>query len=229
MQEGEIIFNGASSIDDMNLKLEEYPVIPLLNRRTEDVSIDCRDGVLHYDLKSYDNRQVTFKFILNSNDYEIDIGRIDKWLSDIKDNRLFIDNTGLCFDVVRIIKGDTQKSFKSIGAIPVTFEFEPYKYDPDSITLNDVNNIYNPGDFDSLPIITLVGTGDISITINDEKFIVKNSKDKSIIDCKNLRCYLPSDNSDLKFQGNFPTLMPGDNIISSTATSFSITYRNRYR
>ncbi|MDY5910587.1 MAG: hypothetical protein SPJ62_00955 [Inconstantimicrobium porci] len=229
MQEGEIIFNGASSIDDMNLKLEEYPVIPLLNRRTEDVHIDCRDGVLHYDLKSYDNRQVTFKFILNSNDYETDFANIDKWLSVIQDNRLFIDSTGLCFDVVRIIKGDTQKNFKTMGSIPVTFEFEPYKYDPNSITLNNVNNIYNPGDFDSLPIITLNGTGDISITINEEKFIVKDSKNKSIIDSKKLRCYSPSSNSDLKFQGDFPTLIPGDNIISSTATSFSITYRNRYR
>ena len=228
LKEGEIVFNGRSSLD-MNLRLTEYPVIPQLNEEYEEVNIDGRNGALYINKGTYLNRQITCNFTIVSNDYNLDFDNIDEWLHDVEDNRFFIDRTDRCFRVVKIIYGDTQKEFKSLGSFPVTFVFEPFRCDPDETITNELS-INNEGHFTLYPRIEINSTGDVSIITNGDIFQIKNTRGKTIIDSELMVC-VDNNGIALKNYGNYPELVKGKNVISTSGkiTSISTTYRNLYR
>lgn len=228
LKEGEIVFNGCSSLD-MNLRLTEYPVIPQLNEEYEEVKIDGRSGTLYIDKGTYENRQISCNFTLVSGNYNFDFDKVDEWLHDINDDRFFIDRQDRCFRVVKIIYGDTQKEFRSLGSFPVTFIVEPFRCDPEE-TITTELSINNEGHFSIYPKITIKGSGDISIVTNGDVFQVKNVVNKAIIDSELMVC-VDSDGVALKNYGNYPELAKGKNVISTsgTITSITTTYRNLYR
>ena len=228
LKEGEIVFNGCSSLD-MNLRLTEYPVIPQLNEEYEEVKIDGRSGTLYINKGTYENRVITCNFTLTSTNYNLDFDRVDEWLHDIEDDRFFIDRTDRCFRVVKIIQGDTQKEFRSLGSFPVTFIFEPFRCDPEE-TITTELSINNVGHFSIYPKIEIKATGDVSIITNGVIFQIKNTKGKTIIDSELMVC-VDSDGIALKNYGNYPEFIKGKNVISTsgTITSITTTYRNLYR
>lgn len=228
LKEGEIVFNGCSSLD-MNLRLTEYPVIPQLNEEYEEVKIDGRSGTLYINKGTYENRVITCNFTLTSNNYNLDFDKVDEWLTDIEDNRFFIDRTDRCFRVVKVLKNDTQKEFRSLGSFPVTFIVEPFRCDPEE-TVTSEATINNDGHFPIYPKITIKGSGDISVVTNGDVFQVKNVVSKVVIDSELMVC-VDSDGVVLKNYGNYPELAKGKNVISTsgTITSITTTYRNLYR
>lgn len=228
LKEGEIVFNGCSSLD-MNLRLTEYPVIPQLNEEYEEVKIDGRSGTLYIDKGTYENRVITCNFTLTSTNYNLDFDRVDEWLSDIEDNRFFIDRTDRCFRVVKVLKNDTQKEFKSLGSFPVTFVFEPFRCDPEETVTTELS-INNEGHFTIYPRIEINSTGDVSIITNGDIFKIRNTRGKTIVDSELMIC-VDSDGIALKNYGNYPELAKGKNVISTSGaiTSISTTYRNLYR
>lgn len=228
LKEGEIVFNGCSSLD-MNLRLTEYPVIPQLNEEYEEVKIDGRSGTLYINKGTYENRAITCNFTLTSNNYNLDFDKVDEWLSDIEDNRFFIDRQDRCFRVVKVLKGDTQKEFRSLGSFPVTFIVEPFRCDPEENVTTELS-IINEGHFPIYPKIEIKATGDVSIITNGDIFQVKNTRGKTIIDSELMVC-VDSDGVALKNYGNYPEFIRGKNSISTsgTVTSITTTYRNLYR
>lgn len=228
LKEGEIVFNGCSSLD-MNLRLTEYPVIPQLNEEYEEVKIDGRSGTLYIDKGTYENRVITCNFTLTSTNYNLDFDRVDEWLSDIEDNRFFIDRTDRCFRVVKVLKNDAQKEFKSLGSFPVTFVFEPFRCDPEETVTTELS-INNEGHFTIYPRIEINSTGDVSIITNGDIFKIRNTRGKTIVDSELMIC-VDSDGVALKNYGNYPELAKGKNVISTsgTITSITTTYRNLYR
>ena len=50
------------------------------------------DGELHYGLGTYPDREITLDFDLVSDNLEVAYRQVEKWLSDIEDDRLFINS-----------------------------------------------------------------------------------------------------------------------------------------
>lgn len=74
--------------------------------------------------------------------------------------------------------------------------------------------VYNAGDIESAPIIKLIGTGDITLTINGESFSILDLEDYVMVDSEIMDCYRDTELMNNKMIGNFPKLVVGENNFS---------------
>ena len=153
--EGEIIYNNKSSLKDLNLKLENYPTIPLSTEEYEETTIVSRKGQLIENTGTYKNKHVTFEFTINKNDEMLNFDEIYDWLLNIKDNRFFYWQTNRCLRVKKVKFGDFKQEFRTFGTITLEFIFEPFWEDsePTITTLTEDGSIMYYGTAPSSPII----------------------------------------------------------------------------
>lgn len=234
LKEGDIYFNGNRSLD-MNLFLEEYPTISIATEEFEEVPVDGRSGNLIINKGTYPDKKIPFTFTILSPQIEIDFERVYEWLTEIKDNRLVFGREDRCYKVKKVIFGDIQKEFRSIGEFKVTFLCEPFSEDLtpiiNEITSNNFKMYYNgnaPGD----TLIKIYGSGNIQLTINGETMLIKNVNNYVEIDSYKMQVRdqdkTAKDNDTL---GDFSLLEKGENTISytGTVTKIIVEYTTKYK
>lgn len=79
------------------------------------------------------------------------------------------------------------------------------------------------------PTITIVASGDVSITFNNNTFYLDDADGTYILDCQNKIITKNGVNAASIMRGDFPTLKVGTNTISSTGTAtISTEYKKAY-
>lgn len=98
----------------------------------------------------------------------------------------------------------------------VEFEVQPFGYDvfEQTITKTAPFSLFNIGTFESEPIITIFGNGNITLYVNSQNNFLKEITDKIIIDSEMKNIYNNSISLNYKMSGDFPTLSLGENHIS---------------
>ena len=98
----------------------------------------------------------------------------------------------------------------------VEFEVQPFGYDvfEQTITKTAPVSLFNIGNFEAEPIITLFGNGNITLYVNNKSIYLKEITDKIIIDSEMKNAYNNSVSLNYKMNGDFPTLSLGENNIS---------------
>lgn len=98
----------------------------------------------------------------------------------------------------------------------VEFEVQPFGYDvfEQTITKTAPFSLFNIGTFESEPIITIFGNGNITLYVNSQNNFLKEITDKIIIDSEMKNTYNNSISLNYKMSGDFPTLSLGENHIS---------------
>ena len=234
LQEGEIYFNGNRSLS-FNLYLENYPSIPITNEEYEEVQVEGRSGNLIINKGTYPDKKIPFTFTILSPKIEIDFERVYEWLTEIEDNRLIFGREDRCYTVKKVIFGDIQKEFRTIGEFDVTFLCEPFIQDL-SKTVHEITSSgfkinYNgnaPGD----TLIKIYGSGNIQLTINGETMQINNVTDYVEIDSDLLQVRnLDKTSKDDDTLGDFVLLEKGINTISYTGTVIKIIleYTTKYK
>ncbi|SHH59420.1 putative phage tail component, N-terminal domain-containing protein [Clostridium grantii DSM 8605] len=112
---------------------------------------------------------------------------------------------------------DFKQVFKFTSSFPIVFNCRPFKYSTEDevITITQIGSIiYNEGTFKSEPIIKIFGSGDITISINNEEIIIKNVEEYVTIDSVLKDCYKDEVLKNADMVGDFPILEIGDNVIS---------------
>ena len=232
--EGEIIYNNKSSLKDLNLKLENYPTIPLSTEEYEETTIVSRIGQLIENTGTYKNKHVTFEFTRNKNDEMLNFDDIYDWILNIKDNRFFYWQTDRCLRVKKVQFGDFKQEFRTFGTITLEFIFEPFWEDsePTVTTLSEDGSIMYYGTAPSSPVIKVYGSGNIQININGQAFTVKNVENYVTIDNKlmQVRDYR-NQSKDFDSSGNFIEFETGEIEIEldSNVDKIEITYTNKWR
>ncbi|WP_143314484.1 distal tail protein Dit [Clostridium sp. HBUAS56017] len=234
LKEGELYFNNDTSLN-LNLYLEEYPVVPRANEEYEKVPVDGRSGDLIINKGTYPDRTIPFTFTIVSNDIEVDFDRVEEWLTEIKDKRLFWGNSDKCFIVKKVNIGDFQQEFTTFGKSTINFLCEPFRSDPDSIiyTITASGFKFNySGNIPAEPLIKVYGSGNIQLTINGETIQIDNVTNYVEIDSKLMQFRnqdLTSKDNDAL--GDFPLFSKGENIINYTGsiTKIIVEYTTKYR
>ena len=231
LKEGELYFNGNRSLN-LNLFLENYPSIPITNEEYEEVPIEGRNGKLIINKGTYPDKKIPFTFTILSPRIEIDFERVYEWLTEIEDNRLIFGRRDRCYKVKKVIFGDIQKEFRSIGEFDVTFICEPFVQDLEEtvheITTSGYKIYYNgnaPGD----TLIKVYGSGNIQLTINGE---TNNVTDYVEIDSDLLQVRNQDGTSkDNDALGDFILFTKGENVIfySGTVTKIIVEYTTKYK
>lgn len=234
LKEGDIYFNRNRSLS-MNLFLEEYPSIPISTEDYEEVEVDGRSGNLIINKGTYPDKKIPFTFTILSPQIEVDFERVYEWLTEIEDNRLVFGREDRCYRVKKVIFGNIQKEFKSIGEFNVTFLCEPFTEDLTPITNEIISNnfkIYYSGNAPGDTLIKIYGSGNIQLTINGETMQIKNVSSYVEIDSYLMQVRNQDKTSkDRDTLGDFTLLEKGENTISytGTVTKIVIEYTTKYK
>ncbi|MDU7365426.1 phage tail domain-containing protein [Clostridium sp.] len=234
INEGEIYFNSERSLY-LNLFLENYPSIPIANEEYEEIQVEGRSGSLIINKGTYPDKKIPFTFTILSPQLEIDFERVYEWLTEIEDNRLIFGRNDRCYKVKKVVFGDIQKEFRTIGQFDITFLCEPFTQDLERTVLEltssgfKINYTGNaPGD----TLIKIYGTGNIQLTINGETIQINNVADYVEIDSDLLQVRNKDKTSkDDDTSGDFILLEKGINAISYTGnvTKIIVEYTTKYK
>ncbi|UBK54494.1 distal tail protein Dit [Clostridium perfringens] len=228
------IFNNKKNTD-LGIQVVKRPNIPIPERNIELKSLKGRDGSLTRDYKTYNDIKisVSLNFISGKNDFINKGAEIADWLYNINDNKLiFSDNDKFYYKVKKIECNDIERSLKVIGKFIVTFVCDPYKYyiDSSDIEITNSTKINSPIlAVDSEPLISISGSGNINLIINDKRIVLENIEENLIINSSILECYKGKESLNYKMSGEFPILKRGENIINIEGSIKSIKIKPNWR
>ena len=228
-----VIINGVNSNTKTGLAIKELPPISKPAIRTNTETIDGRDGDL-----------VT-RLGYSAYDKAMEIGLFGTY--DIDSINTFFNQSGTItfsnetdkyyrFEILNQIDYNQLIKFRTAT---VVFHCQHFKYEvgETAITLSSGNNtVKNKGNIYSKPIITINGSGTVSISLNGNQIFSIDMSDNSkiVIDTENLEAYDPDSNVLLNriVTGDYDDfkLESGNNTInlSGTITSASISNYSRW-
>lgn len=241
MKPGNFILDGQDS-ETFGAFIQDKPLIETPKRRVEQRTVFGRSGDVLFDEEAYDNTSMELiLFVLGTKDHTASDNRdrVFDWF-DSGDYMDFIPY----FDPGKIyrIKTTSAPSFTSRyyfdegQQVNTELTIKPFKYYVDSpkVTLTTPGAINNPYSKESLPLIKITGTGDITLTIGGLPFVIKNVTDHIWLDSQAMFAYkdvsgvLTNENGKI-FTRNYPYLRKGITNISWTGNVTSLEIEPRWR
>ncbi len=105
---------------------------------------------------------------------------------------------------------------KTLKRFAVEFEVQPFSYDIFSQPLIKTApfKIFNIGTFNSEPIITIFGSGNITLKVNGQNVYLTGITDKITLDSEMQNAYRVTTSMNNRMRGEFPVLSVGQNDIT---------------
>lgn len=229
-----LIFDDKSS-KEFNMIITKVIRHDTPERDIETITVPGRDGALYIDNGSYGARKIEVEGYIK-NDVATYSRLIDSWLyRKFKIAKLFFDDEpDVYYEGMCINKISFSETFKYFNECKIIFECKPYKklFDGDNIINLSINNtkLFNPTNFESVPLVKLYGEGNIDLIINSNTIHLTNIEDYIVIDGELMDCYKEAQPLNNKMNGDFPKLAPGINTISwvGNVTNAEITPKWRW-
>lgn len=113
---------------------------------------------------------------------------------------------------------DIEEELKNIGTVTLNFNCKPFKYSfegANSIIFTSPGSISNPEYLPSSPYIKVVGSGDITLSFNNDSFLFSGVDEFIEIDSEIMNAFKGGESQNHKMKTpKFPVLKPGENNIS---------------
>ncbi len=217
-----LMFKGQCSLD-FGLLIVEKGSYKGAQRDITYTSVAGRSGDLITDNGCYKNINIPYKLsLLNTTEREfVEIThQIKGWLLaeqgyfplwDSYDARYY--RLASYSDEVNI-----EQELRNLGSLSLTFNCKPFKYSFEGqsvVTLTKTGTLYNAELFPSRPYIKIVGSGTITLTINNDAFLLSGVDEYIELDSEMMNAYKGTAAANNKMTADdFPTLYPGNNAIS---------------
>ncbi|BDC01842.1 TPA: distal tail protein Dit [Clostridium perfringens] len=229
-----LIFNNKDSLKDLGIGVASLPSIPFSLEDIKEYKIQGRNGSLIRKYGTYQDRKIVFDLVvINYSDSAKAYNTISKWIYEIKDNKLFYDKEDVYFKVKNIsIDGLQKQAFYGEGLFKVTFIVEPFLYykENQEIEITSNTKIFSPEfAYDGVPEITVLGTGDISLLINNKKVLLEKVENSITINSQLMECYKDKENLNYRMYGEFPILNNGENTIDISGNIEKIIIKSNWR
>ncbi len=181
-------------------------------RRDESIVISGRHGTLTATDGTFETYILQAEFVLK------DISKMDKICSHFKGegDLIFSNNLDRKFKAKVNNQIEFSRIIRDLKRFVVEFEVQPFMYEaiPSTLTLTEPTTILNIGTFESEPIITVYGQGDITLIINNLNIILNAVEEKITINSEALNAYNETLSLNNKMSGDFPIFNTGENTIS---------------
>lgn len=229
-----LIFNNKDSLKDLGIGVASLPSIPFSLEDIKEYKIQGRNGSLIRKYGTYQDRKIVFDLVvINYSDSAKAYNTISKWIYEIKDNKLFYDKEDVYFKVKNIsIDGLQKQAFYGEGLFKVTFIVEPFLYykENQEIEITSNTKIFSPEfAYDGVPEITVLGTGDITLLINNKKVLLEKVENSITINSQLMECYKGKDNLNYKMYGEFPVLNNRENTVEIIGSIEKIIIKPNWR
>ncbi|MEE0725340.1 MAG: hypothetical protein UCV58_02345, partial [Clostridium saudiense] len=209
------IINNECSLDH-GVVVKELPSITIPKKRVEEVTVLGRDGTLTVSDETYEPTTKICKVYYNGENP-------DELITFLQDGKVIFSNFQDRFYNMQIVSEiPIDEIFKNNEygnwyEFNITFRCQPFGYsvDNEEIVISEKDTcIYNYASNYSKPIITIWGSGDINILIDEQQITLKGVEDYITIDSVKMRSYKDLENQNSKKIGNFPIIKVGENNIS---------------
>jgi predicted phage tail component-like protein len=179
-------FGGKNSYSDYGIIISKRPSLPSPKRRVSYIDIPGRDSSLRYDEGTYEDITIAVECSIKGNNIAEKLDNIKAWLFGAGESDLifsFQDDKKYKAQVVNAI--DFKQVFKYTSVFPIIFNCRPFKYAVQNniftITENGAS-IINPGTLKSEPIISVYGSGKVSLKVNETTVNLNDITGKIILD-----------------------------------------------
>lgn len=129
-------------------------------------------------------------------------------------------------EFAKVMRGRTNRNFT------VTFRCQPFWYVSavvDIVLTESTSIITNPGNIASEPVITVTGSGDITLMIGQTIIELDGISSSITIDTPLMEAYSGTESMNDNMRGDFPTLAPGNVPISTSGSVTSVTIKPNWR
>jgi phage-related protein len=209
------VFKGIDS-RDYSIVVNTLPPIQSAKEEGEFLKVPGRDGYLFQDHGSLAHVEKELEITLKDVDQ---LNAIKTWLRG-SGNLVLSSETDVFFKAMLIGSIDFKKLLY-LRTAKLKFVCQPYGYLESGLTVQTITvpgGLVNPGTTVSRPIITVLGTGSITLSVNSTNVILTNVVDYVTLNSEIEEAYkdLLGKNNDM--QGVFPMFVQGNNSISWSGT-----------
>ncbi|MDK0934317.1 phage tail family protein [Clostridium perfringens] len=227
----DLLFNLKFLKQDIGVSIVRRSPAILANKNINVINRVGADGDLYEDLGGRKDIIIPVECNFISDNPKEVFRRVKHWLNNIEDNKLiFTDDPGWFYKVVNVEIGQMEVKFKRKGEFTINFTCRGWQYSLDGDEFLETENntmLYNEYDL-AKPLIYVEGNGEITITINNNKFKVM-VKDYLYIDSELEIAYREKTDCLNIDDGDYPVLTYGENNISFTGNVSKIEMKPRWR
>ncbi|MDK0871158.1 phage tail family protein [Clostridium perfringens] len=227
----DLLFNLKFLKQDIGVSIVRRSPAILANKNINVINRVGADGDLYEDLGGRKDIIIPVECNFVSDNVKEVFRRVKHWLNNIEDNKLiFTDDPGWFYKVVNVEIGQMEVKFKRKGEFTINFTCRGWQYSLDGDEFLEIENnimLYNEYDL-AKPLIYVEGNGEITITINNNKFKVM-VKDYLYIDSELEIAYREKTDCLNIDEGDYPVLTYGENNISFTGNVSKIEMKPRWR
>ena len=205
--------------------VEKTPTISKGKKRIDTYTIDGRNGFLSIDKGTYEP-------------FSLSVECHAKESANFDEIKTFLDGYGtLTFDNEReytaiinnAIPFEKIQMFKSFI---VQYMVNPISHDINSTSIDLLENstFVLGGTYKTNPVLEIIATGDVEVTINNKSFTLNDADGTYILDCENKVITKNNINASNIMLGDFPSFEIGENNISieGNITTLNATYKKAY-
>lgn len=223
------IYNGIDS-RMMDIIVTAMPPTIRAAQRVESVTVPGRDGSLHETDGSYDNYTKTMECAIKNREKLDDIAA---WLTG-SGEIIFSSEPDKVYRVTISNTISIAQMMRTFQKFQVSFDTYPFKYSvnrfDEALELEKPAVILGKGTVYSQPVITVYGSGTVTLTINGADYPLSNVDGYVTINSEIEECYKGNLNRNNIFSADeFPRLDPGDNSISWTGNVEKIEIQPNWR
>lgn len=232
---GHFSFNGKNS-QEFGICIEKTPSLDRPQRKHNLYKVPGRSGDIIEMLDAFENINKTYE-VWAANDNFRDVGNdfvsISEWLYSTNGYvRLEDDFEPDIYRMAYFVGPfDVENLLNLYGKTKLTFNCRPeryYKSGEVTLSVSNGGNIVNRTAFTAKPLLKVVGSGNVSISIGSHTMYINNLVDYIYIDCDSMEAYRQStENRNGLISGEFPVIEKGSQQIRTTGnvTSVEITPR----
>lgn len=222
-------FKGIDS-REMGVIVTAMPETVRAERRIESITVAGRNGSLHTDEGVYESYDRTMECALIK---RAKLDEITAWLVG-SGGMTFSTELDKVYRVTIANKISIAQMMRVFQKFQVVMDTQPFKYSVnaagDVLELTAPTTIRNSGTVYSEPIITVYGSGDITLTINGADFPLYGVQESITIDSEMMEVFKEDTNQNGKYGGvEFPRFEVGKNEISWTGNVSKIKIQPRWR
>ena len=212
---------------ELGLYMERCPEKISPKRRDETFTVPGRHGNLTTTGSAFETYIRSAEFIV------MNINRIDEICAHFKGSGWLIFSSEPERKYKARVSNQIEFSYiiQHLKRFSVEFEVQPFGYDifEQKLVKTAPFSLFNIGTFESEPIITIFGTGNIILYVNNQNISLKEITEEITLDSEAMNAYYGTTSLNNKMSGEFPKFDVGENRINWTGNVTKVEVKPNWR
>ena len=212
---------------ELGLYVERCPEKISPKRRDETFTVPGRHGNLTTTDSAFETYIRSAEFIV------MNINRIDEICAHFKGSGWLIFSSEPERKYKARVSNQIEFSYiiQHLKRFSVEFEVQPFGYDifEQKLVKTAPFSLFNIGTFESEPIITIFGTGNIILYVNNQNISLKEITEEITLDSEAMNAYYGTTSLNNKMSGEFPKFDVGENRINWTGNVTKVEVKPNWR